>query len=117
MAVTAKWCGGFYKEKTDSSMAPVLSFNFKDLIGPLLPIGLALAGTASMGIAVFNERRMHRHRQPGVTYVEATFRKDGGWRRTELFTPAGLQHQRMASRYGFLGALLWILALLAAIVL
>jgi len=70
-----------------------------------------------MGIAVLNERRMHRHRQPGVTYAQATFRRDGGWRRTDLFTPTGLEYQRRASRYSAFGALLWILALIAAIVL
>jgi hypothetical protein len=75
-----------------------------------------LAGTISMAIAVFNERRMHRHRQPGVTYAQATFRRDGGWRRTDLFTPAGLGYQKQASRYGVLGALLWIVALIASIV-
>jgi hypothetical protein len=70
-----------------------------------------------MGVAVFHERRMHRHRQPGVTYTQATFRKDGGWRRKDLFTPAGLHNQHRASRYGVLGLLLWILALVAAIFL
>lgn len=65
-----------------------------------------------MCVAVFKERRMHRHRQPGVSYSQATFRRDGGWRRTDLFTPAGLQYQRQASRYGVLGALLWVAALL-----
>jgi hypothetical protein len=69
-----------------------------------------------MAVAVFNERRMHRHRQPGVSYAQATFRKDGGWRRTDLFTPVGLQYQRRASRYGVVGALLWILALVLSII-
>ena len=68
-----------------------------------------------MGVAVFNERRMHRHRQPGVTYAQATYRRDGGWRRTDLFTPEGLKFQRQASTYGVLGAALWILALLTYI--
>jgi len=65
-----------------------------------------------LAAGIFNERRMHRHRQPGVTYARATFRHDGGWRRTELFTPIGLQYQRQASRYGFTGLLLLMLALL-----
>jgi hypothetical protein len=69
-----------------------------------------------MGVAVFNERRMHRHRQPGVTYAQATYRRDGGWRRTDLFTPEGLGFQRRASTYGVLGAALWILALLTYII-
>lgn len=68
-----------------------------------------------MGVAVLNERRMHRHRQPGVTYAQATYRRDGGWRRTDLFTPEGLAFQRRASKYGVLGAALWILALLTYI--
>lgn len=82
-----------------------------------IPIALGIGGAVSMAIAVFSERRMHRHRQPGVTYAQATFRRDGGWRRADLFSPAGLQYQRQASRYGVLGALLWILALIASIVL
>ena len=59
---------------------------------------------------------MHRHRQPGVTYAQATFRRDGGWRRTDLFTESGLQYQRRASRYGAIEILLWILALIAGII-
>lgn len=70
-----------------------------------------------MSIAVLNERRMHRHRQPGVTYAQATFRRDGGWRRIDLFTEEGLRYQRQASRYGVAGAALWILALLVAMIL
>jgi hypothetical protein len=68
-----------------------------------------------MSVAIFNERRMHRHRQPGVTYAQATYRRDGGWRRTDLFTAEGLAFQRRASKYGVLGAALWILALLTYI--
>ena len=79
----------------------------------LIPIGLAIAGTISMGVAIYNERRMHRHRQPGVTYAQATYRRDGGWRRTDLFTPEGLAYQRQASRYGVVAAALWVLALIA----
>jgi len=69
-----------------------------------------------MGAAIVNERRMHRHRQPGVTYSQATYRRDGGWRRTDLFTPEGLAYQRLASRYGVTGAGLWVLALIAWVV-
>jgi hypothetical protein len=69
-----------------------------------------------MSVAVFNERRMHRHRQPGVTYADATFRKDGGWRRTELFSDEGLRYQRRASGFGVPGALLWLLALITYVV-
>ena len=74
---------------------------------------LAIAGTLLMGVAIYNERRMQRHRQPGVTYAQVTFRKDGGWRRSELFTPEGLKHQRRASGFGVPAALLWALAVLA----
>ena len=69
-----------------------------------------------MAVAVYNERRMHRHRQPGVTYAQATYRRDGGWRRTDLFTPEGLAYQRQSARYGVIGAALWILALVAYII-
>lgn len=74
---------------------------------------LILAGTLLMAVAIYHERRMHRHRQPGVTYAEATFRRDGGWRRNDLFTPEGLRHQRLASGFGVPGALLWLLGLIA----
>jgi len=66
-----------------------------------------------MAVAVYNERRMHRHRQPGVTYAQATFRKDGAWRRADIFTPEGLRHQRLASGFGVPGALLWVAGLIA----
>jgi hypothetical protein len=79
----------------------------------LIPAALALVGTILMAAAVRNERRMHRHRQPGVTYAMATYRRDGGWRRADLFTPEGLAYQRRASRYGVTGAALWLLALIA----
>ena len=54
---------------------------------------------------------MHRHRQPGVTLAAATLRCDGGWRRADLFTPEGLQHQAAAARLGFVTAVCWVLAL------
>lgn len=78
---------------------------------------LAVAGTLSVAVAILHERRMQRHRRPGVGYAEATFRRDGGWRRGDLYTDEGLTHQRLASRYGFGGAGLWILALISWIVL
>lgn len=77
----------------------------------------ATAGTLSVGVAIFHERRMHRHRRPGVGYGDATFRRDGGWGRSDLYSEAGLAHQRQASRYGFGGIGLWILALVSWIVL
>ena len=33
---------------------------------------------------------MQRHRQRGVTYSAVTFRRDGGWKHSELFTARGL---------------------------
>lgn len=77
----------------------------------ILPLVLAIAGAASLCVAVVYERRMHRYRRPGISYAQATFRRDGGWRRTELFTAPGLAHQEKASRYGVTGALLLIFAL------
>ena len=79
----------------------------------MLSGALALAGTLLMGVAVFNERRMQRHRQPGVTYAQATLRRDGGWRRADLFTEEGLRYQRRASGFGVPAALLWAFAVLA----
>jgi hypothetical protein len=77
--------------------------------------GLAAAGVLFAGLAVFNERRMHRHRQPGVTYGAATLRRDGGWRRTDLFTAEGLRFQSRASGFGILAVVTWVLALAALV--
>lgn len=78
---------------------------------------LVLIGAVCAGLAVWNERRMQRHRQPGVTYAAVTFRRDGGWRRAELFTARGLEYQALASRFGFSAAVLWGLAILAWVLL
>ena len=78
---------------------------------------LAIAGLAFATIAVVHERLMHRHRQPGVTYAAATFRRDGGYRRTDLFTPDGLKHQGKAAKFGVRAAALWVLSLLALVTL
>jgi hypothetical protein len=72
---------------------------------------LAMAGNVTVIVAIYNERRMQRHRQPGVSYAQATFRRDGGWGRADLFTPEGLTYQRRAARYGVIGVVLWILAM------
>lgn len=79
----------------------------------LVAASLAAAGIALLCVAVMHERRMHRHRQPGVDYREATLRRDGGWRRHDLFTETGLRHQRSASRYGVAGTLLLLASLVA----
>jgi hypothetical protein len=83
------------------------------VLGTAIVLAFAGAGAAASAVAVFNERRMHRHRQPGVTYWMATWRRDGGWRRDDLFTSEGLRYQREAARWGWTGALLWMLALVA----
>lgn len=80
---------------------------------PVVASVLLAAGTVSIAVAVVHERLMHRHRQPGVTYSQATFRRDGGWRRTDLFTDAGLRLQRRASTFGIAGAALWLLGVAA----
>ena len=77
----------------------------------------AVAGVACLATAVVHERRMHRHRQPGVRYADATLRRDGGWRRRDLFTDEGLREQRRASRFGLAGTLLLVAALVAWVLL
>ena len=76
-------------------------------------LAITLFGLAMIcwGIAIVNERRMQKHRQPGVSYRDVTFRRDGGWRRTDLFTEAGLTYQRRASTFGVLGLVFLLLAL------
>lgn len=83
----------------------------------LVAATLATLGVVALAIAVACERAMQRHRQPGVTYSQVTFRRDGGWRRTDLFTDAGLRYQRRASSFGVAGAVLLVLALLAYVLL
>jgi len=73
---------------------------------------LGFLAVASFGIAIGFERRMQRHRQPGVTYADVTLRRDGAWRRADLFTPEGLALQKQASRFGLLGALFAMAALI-----
>jgi hypothetical protein len=73
---------------------------------------LALLGVAFLAAAVVHERRMHAHRRPGVTYAQATLRRDGGWRRGDLFTEAGLRHQRRASLCGITGAAFLVASIL-----
>jgi hypothetical protein len=79
--------------------------------------GFALAGVSALAIAVVHERRMQEHRREGVSYKAVTLRRDGGWRREDLFTAEGLMHQRQASRFGVAGAVLLIAGLLSWIVL
>lgn len=84
------------------------------MTGQVLVAGaLGLAGVAAAAVAVWHERRMQRHRQPGVSYAAATLRRDGGWRRSDLFTADGLRHQARAARFGMLAAICWVLGLVA----
>ena len=83
----------------------------------IVSAALAAAGVCSLAIAVRFERRMQRHRRPGVSYRDATLRADGGWRRADLFTEEGLRHQARASRFGVVGALLLVAAIVAWITL
>ena len=78
---------------------------------------LGLTGIVTAVVAVVNERRMQRHRLPGVSYADVTWRRDGGWRRDDLFAPEGLAFQRQASKYGLLSILFWLLAIIAWVVL
>ena len=76
-----------------------------------VPLVLAIVGACALTVGIWNERMMQRHRQPGVSYSDVTFRRDGGWRRADLFTEQGLKHQRQASGWGFPGLALMVVAL------
>jgi hypothetical protein len=78
---------------------------------------LAALGAVAAALAVRSERRMQRHRQPGVGYATVTLRRDGGWRRADLFTAEGLRHQARASRWGLAAVLCWVLALVVWVAL
>lgn len=75
---------------------------------------LGAAGVIMVGMGIWHERMMQRHRQPGITYAQVTWRRDGGWRRADLFTETGLKHQRQASGWGFPGLALIVIALLVS---
>ena len=83
----------------------------------MVAAAFGVAGVAALTLAVVHERRMQAHRRDGVSYRAATLRRDGGWRREDLFAPEGLVHQRQASRFGMVGATLLIAGLVAWIVL
>jgi hypothetical protein len=83
----------------------------------MVAAALGVAGVVSLLIAVVHERRMQQYRRHGVSYREVTLRRDGGWRRDDLFGPEGLAHQRQASRWGLAGAVLLIAGLISWIVL
>jgi len=80
-------------------------------------LGAALAGVIAAGVAIREERLMQRHRLPGVSYAAVTFRRDGGWRRSDLFSPEGLAHQRRAARAGAIAVAFWLVALASRILL
>lgn len=81
----------------------------------IVALGLGAVGVVFVAAAIWNERRMQQHRQPGVSYGDVTWRRDGGWRRPDLFTERGLAYQRRASAFGFtgLGMIIAALVLLA----
>jgi hypothetical protein len=81
--------------------------------GAMMRILIAI-GVGSLAWAVVNERRMQKHRKPGVTYAQVTLRKDGAWRRSDFFTEAGLVYQRRAARWGVIGAVALLAAFLMA---
>jgi hypothetical protein len=83
----------------------------------IISAAFGVAGIAALAIAVVHERRMQAHRRDGVTYSDVTLRRDGGWRRDDLFAPEGLVHQRQASRFGVAGAVLLLAGVIAWIVL
>jgi hypothetical protein len=78
---------------------------------------LGSTGTILASLAMWNERRMQRHRHPGVSYAAVTWRRDGGWRLSDLFTATGLRYQALASRFGVGDAVLWVLALVSWVLL
>ena len=82
----------------------------RQILGSSIP---ALVGLAFLASAIVHERRMHAHRRPGVTYRQATFRRDGGWRRSDLFTDVGLYYQRRASMHGITGVTLLLASIFA----
>ena len=83
----------------------------------MVAAAFGVAGVAALTLAVVHERRMQAHRRDGVSYRTATLRRDGGWRREDLFAPEGLVHQRQASRFGMVGATCLIAGLVAWMVL
>jgi hypothetical protein len=83
----------------------------------LVSASLAFAGLVAAAIAIANERRMQRHRMPGVSYGAVTFRRDGGWQRSDLFTEQGLACQRAAARSGMIAVTCWVLALVVWVAL
>lgn len=76
-------------------------------------VSLAALGIVLLASAIWNERQMQRHRRPGITYRDVTLRVDGAWRRSDLFTAAGLVCQRRASAFGVAGVVCLLAALLA----
>ena len=94
-----------------------MDFSVKGLlltVGPAVMKTLIAIGLVSLAWAVVNERRMQKHRRSGVSYREATLRRDGGWKRSDLFTDAGLAYQGQAAKWGFLGTVSLLVAFLLA---
>lgn len=94
----------------------MISFRPVPTAALLLAVLFGLFGFVAFTIAIVNERRMQRHRHPGVSYAAVTFRRDGAWRRADLFTETGLVFQRRAAKWGMIGAASWGVALLSLVV-
>lgn len=84
------------------------------VVNPVMLVVSALvtAGVVALTIAVVNERRMQQHRQPDVSYWKVTLRRDGAWRRTDLFTDDGLAFQGRAAKWGMIGVGCFVLAMI-----
>jgi len=78
---------------------------------------LIISGVVAMIVAIVNERRMQRHRQPGVGYWDVTLRRDGAWKRGDLFTETGLAFQRRAAKWGMIGAACLVAALIVLVLI
>jgi len=78
----------------------------------LVALPAMIVAIVAFTVAIVHERRMQRHRQPGVGYAAVTFRRDGGWRRKDLFTDDGLALQARAAKWGMIGAVALVVALI-----
>lgn len=83
------------------------------MIQMIVSSAFAVIGLVAVIVAVTNERRMQRHRRPNVSYADVTFRRDGAWRRKDLFDAQGLVYQRRAAASGMLAAACWLTAIVA----
>jgi hypothetical protein len=94
----------------------VIYFRVVPTVALLIALLSTLGAVIAFVVAIVNERRMQKHRRPGVSYGAVTFRRDGAWRRADLFTDTGLAFQRRAAKCGMIGAACLVVALLALVV-